>query len=36
MNYVFSQDSNLETMNFTTKVSEVLTPDSINEITFRD
>jgi hypothetical protein len=36
MNYVFSQqqESDLGTMNNTTKVSEVLTPDSINETRF--
>ena len=28
--YVHGQQSNLETMNDTTKVSEVLTPDSMN------
>ena len=35
MNYVFSQDDNLGTMNNTTKVSEVLTPNSINETRFK-
>jgi hypothetical protein len=34
MNYIFGQDDNSETMNDTTKVSEVLTPDSINETRF--
>jgi hypothetical protein len=34
MNYVFSQEPNLGTMNESTKVSEVLTPDSINETRF--
>ena len=36
MNYVFSQDDNLGTMNNTTKVSEILTPDSINDTRFNN
>ena len=32
--YVHGQQSNLGTMNDTTKVSEVLTPDSLNETRF--
>ena len=36
MNHVLSQESNLGTMNDTTKVSEVLTPDSINETRFNN
>ena len=34
INYVYGQDSNLGTMNDTTKVSEILTSDSINETRF--
>ena len=34
IDYVYGQDSNLGTMNDTTKVSEILTSDSINETRF--
>ena len=34
INYVQGQQSNLGTINDTTKVSEVLTPDSMNETRF--
>ena len=36
INYVQGQQSNLGTINDTTKVSEVLTPDSMNETRFSD
>ena len=36
INYIHGQESNLGIMNDTTKVSEILTPDSLNETRFNN